>query len=88
MNPGDKKKVVPQNFEIRFQRNCRTYFAGEDVVGFVDIDYKTWTEVDEMTLLFRGETLACWQDEDSDGSSKNTIRAHKCHWKEQISING
>ena len=91
MNPIDQKSEMStssqKNFEVRFQRNCRTYFGGEDVVGFVDIDYKTWTDVNQISLLFRGETLACWQDnENGDGSSQNTIRAHRCHWKEPILI--
>ena len=83
-----EKTMLPESFAVRFQRNCRTYFTGEDVVGFVDVALTTWTEVNHVTLLFRGETLACWQEEETFSGVCNTIRAHKCHWRENVIING
>jgi len=76
------------HFAVRFRRGCRTYYTGEVIDGFIDIDKESERLLEKIEVCFRGETLACWQDDDDETHKQNTIRAHKCHWKKDISVKG
>ena len=85
MKEGGEHQIT--HFAVRFERKCRSYFTGECIEGFVDVDVNTSRILEDIGLLFRGETLACWQDNEEVGQ-QNTIRVHRSHWKDEMTISG
>eukprot|EP00111_Clytia_hemisphaerica_P017386 TCONS_00051433-protein len=73
------------HFAVRFERKCRSFFTGECIEGFIDVDVNTSRILEDIALLFRGETLACWQDNEEAGQ-QNTMRVHRSHWKDEMII--
>lgn len=79
-------------FGLRFHKNSQTFFPGDEITGIVEIE----ANVDIITnggveVIFRAESLACWNEEDEESSSSEnnkTVRCHRSFWTKTLCIFG
>ena len=76
-------------FELKFHKKEKTFYVGEKISGVVEIQTKGDVQKGEVSLIFRGESLVCWNEDEEKGNDQvTTIRCHRNHWLEKVFLFG